>query len=211
MQKVPYAAILKEHQIEEHTACDWFQFCRVVVLDFIESKSEMIGGEGKVVEIDKSKFGKRKYHRGHYVKGQWVFDGIERGTGRTFLVAVHDRSAETLIDIIKQWILPGTTVISDCWAAYSSLREEGCTHFTVNHSIEFVNDTNGAHTNTIESTWKHIKVLLSPCNRKADYVYILAEYMFRQRCKAEDIEPFCKFIEIVTTIDWSNTDPTDVQ
>jgi hypothetical protein len=59
MQKVPYAAILKEHQIEEHIACDWFQFCREVVIDFIESKSEMIGGEGKVVEIDESKFGKR--------------------------------------------------------------------------------------------------------------------------------------------------------
>jgi hypothetical protein len=50
----------------------------------------MMGGEGKVVEIDESKFRKRKYHRGHYVKGQWVFGGIERGTGRTFLVAVHD-------------------------------------------------------------------------------------------------------------------------
>jgi transposase-like protein len=145
------------------------------------------------------------------VKGQWVFGGIERGTGRTFLVAVHDRSAETLIEIIKQWILPDTTIISDCWTAYSSLREEGYTHFTVNHSIEFVNDRNGAHNNTIESTWKHIKVLLSPYNRKADYVYILAEYMFRQRCKAEDVEPFCKFIEIVATIDWSNTNPTDIQ
>jgi hypothetical protein len=72
-------------------------------------------------------------------------------------------------------------------------------------------DTNGAHTNTIESTWKHVKVLLSPYNRKADYVYILAEYMFRQRCKAEDVEPFCKLIEIVATAAWSITDPTDVQ
>jgi len=137
-----------------------------------------------VVEIDESKFGKGKYHQGHYVKGQWVFGGIEMGTGRTFLVAVHDRSAETLIGITKQWILPGTTIISDCWPAYSSLREEGYTHFTVNHSVEFVNDTNGAQTNTIESTLKHVKVLLSPYNRKADYIYILAEYMFRQRCKA---------------------------
>jgi hypothetical protein len=50
--------------------CYWFQFCREVILDFIENKSEITGGEGKVIEIDESKFGKRKYHRGHYVKCQ---------------------------------------------------------------------------------------------------------------------------------------------
>jgi hypothetical protein len=53
--------------------------------------------------------------------------------------------------------------------------------------------------------------LLSPYNRKADYIYTLAECMFWQRCKAEDVELFCKFIEIVATITWSNTNPTDVQ
>lgn len=113
------------------------------------------------------------------MKGQWVFGGIEKGPGRTFLVAVHDRSAETLIGPIKQWILPGTTIISDCWAVYSSLRDEGYTHFTVNHSIPFVDETTGAYTNTIESTRKQVKALLSPYNRKADYVYFIAEYMFR--------------------------------
>ena len=145
------------------------------------------------------------------MKGQWVFGGVERGTGRTLLVAVHDGSAETLIGPIKQWILPGTTIISDCWTAYSSLREEGYTHFTVNLSITFVDQTTGAHTNIIESNWKHVKVLLSPYNRKADYVYFLDEYMFRQKCKAEDIDPFCKFMDTVATIDWSNTDSTDAQ
>ena len=34
-------------------------------------------GLGAVVEIDESKFGKRKYHRSHYVKGQRVFGGYE--------------------------------------------------------------------------------------------------------------------------------------
>jgi hypothetical protein len=82
----------------------------------------------------------------------------------------------------------GTTIISECWAAYSSLREEGYTHFTVNHST-FV-ETIGTHTNTTESTWKHVKVSLNPYNRRGDYIYILAQYMFQQRCKAEDIEPF---------------------
>jgi hypothetical protein len=87
MQKVPSTEI---QYVEQHTASDWFQFCREVLLDFVERNCEMIGEEGKVVEIDESKFGKTKYHRGHYVNGQWVFGGVERGAGITFHVAVHD-------------------------------------------------------------------------------------------------------------------------
>jgi hypothetical protein len=61
--KVPSLAIQQEYQIDQLTACDFFQFCRKMVLEFVESKSEMIGGEGKVVEIDDRKYGKGKYHR----------------------------------------------------------------------------------------------------------------------------------------------------
>jgi len=70
MQKMPSQAIQVEHKIDQRNACDWFQFCKQVVLDFIESKSRITGGEGKVVEIDESKFRKRKYQGGYYVKGQ---------------------------------------------------------------------------------------------------------------------------------------------
>lgn len=84
-------------------------------MTFFSNFKEKIGGPGKTVEIDESKFGRRKYHRGHRVEGQWVFGGIERESGRCFLVPVEDRSAETLVGVIKEWILPGTTIISDCW------------------------------------------------------------------------------------------------
>jgi len=32
-----------------------------------------IGGVIVEVEIDDSKFGKQKYHKGHAIEGQWVF------------------------------------------------------------------------------------------------------------------------------------------
>jgi hypothetical protein len=35
--------------------------------------------------------------------------------------------------------------------------------------------------------------------------------MFRQKFKADNVEPFCKFIEIVASIDWSNKNSTDSQ
>ena len=69
------------------------------------------------------------------MKGQWVFGGVERGSGRTFLVPVRDRTADTLMAVIRAWIEPGTTVISDCWGAYRDLESQGYTNRTVNHSI----------------------------------------------------------------------------
>lgn len=41
-----------------------------------------------IVEIDESKFGRRKYNRGR-VEGQWLFGGFLRGTGRVFIVPVE--------------------------------------------------------------------------------------------------------------------------
>ncbi|KAF8794392.1 hypothetical protein HNY73_002379 [Argiope bruennichi] len=85
----------------QYTASAKFQFINERILEYVEENSEKIGGVGKIVEVDESKFGKRKYNRGHRVEGQWVFGGVERGSGRTFLVAVHDRKAETLVSCIN--------------------------------------------------------------------------------------------------------------
>uniref|UniRef100_A0A915CXL8 Transposase n=1 Tax=Ditylenchus dipsaci TaxID=166011 RepID=A0A915CXL8_9BILA len=38
-----------------------------------------------LVEIDESKFDRRKYNRGHRVEGSWVFGGISRSTGECLL------------------------------------------------------------------------------------------------------------------------------
>jgi transposase-like protein len=121
-----------------------------------------------------------------------VFGGVERGSGKTFLVTVPDRTAETLIAVIKDWIESGTTVISDCWAAYRTVGNEGYRHQTVNHCISFVDPLTGAHTNTIESTWRHVKATLHPYNRMSDYMYSLSEYMFRKKCTSEGRDPFTK-------------------
>lgn len=83
--------ISKQIEIAYKNAIDWSSFCREVLLDaFILNKTKL-GGVGKIVEIDESKFGKRKYHKGKRVEGQWVFGGYERTSGRVFMVSVEDR------------------------------------------------------------------------------------------------------------------------
>ena len=96
--------IMRECSIGSNsTIVDWCYFAREVCLTVLEKESGPIGGPGKIVEVDESKFGKRKYNRGRRVEGQWVFGGIERGSKRCFVVTVGDRSAATLIPLIKHW------------------------------------------------------------------------------------------------------------
>ena len=80
-----------------------------------------IGGPGIEVEIDESKFGRRKYNRGRWQEGHWVFGGIERITGNSFLVEVQKRDAATLIPLIQQYIRPGSTI-------YLQRAEDGRVH-----------------------------------------------------------------------------------
>jgi hypothetical protein len=97
---VSLKVIAKQLKIGYKTTIDWASFCREVVFNGLLSNKEKIGGVDKIVEIDESKFGKRKYHRGHYVEGQWVFGGYERGSGRVFMVPVEQRG-KVLIFILN--------------------------------------------------------------------------------------------------------------
>jgi len=132
----PATKIQSEYRLSSYTVADWGMFCRETMLVFLEGCYVKLGGTNTTVKIDESKVGRRKYHREHTVKGQWLFGGVEGGSDKTFLVTVSDRTAHTLMTIIRDWIKPGTTVIRDSWAAYRDLGAQGYTHCTVNHSIQ---------------------------------------------------------------------------
>ena len=62
-----------------------------------------------------------------------IFGLIQRETGKVALFSVNNRSAAELIPHIQNILLPGTTIISDMWAAYNTLNILGYIHLTVNH------------------------------------------------------------------------------
>ncbi|KAK3892374.1 hypothetical protein Pcinc_003744 [Petrolisthes cinctipes] len=132
-----------------------------------------------IVEIDESKFGKRKYNVGRIVEGQWVFGGICRQTRSFFMVPVPSRDKDTLLAVIKERIEPGTTVISDCWHVYQCLEHEGFTHLTVHHSVNFVDPLSLAHTNNIERLWREVKRKVPLFGRRKKHIVgYLARSMF---------------------------------
>jgi hypothetical protein len=78
-------------EISNKTSVKWASFCREVIYDAFILNKQKLGGSGVEVEIDESKFGRRKYCKGHRVDGQWVFGMFERGTGRVVMIPVEKR------------------------------------------------------------------------------------------------------------------------
>ena len=173
-------------------------FCRELCEVTIFQKRERLGGPEKVMQIDESKIEKRKYYRGYVVEGQWVFGGIEQDSRKCFIVTVEDRTEDTLVSHIQEWVEQGTTIVSDCWKGYVNLEKYGHEHKTVNHSVEFVSPE-GYDTNKIERHWRQMKVNLPTHGRKKErYFSCLAEFLWRYINIGEDL--FFVFLKDVARV-----------
>jgi len=156
--RYPREIVIHETGISNGSVVAFYNFLLEACCIVLQEQSEPIGGPGTFVEIDESKFRTREYHLGKRAKGVWFFGGIERDSNppKCFFIPIEDCSAATIIPVIKQWIKPGTTVLSDCWKQYYLLEAQGYIHSTANHSIEFVSKS-GTHRNNTASHWNALK------------------------------------------------------
>lgn len=188
-------AIISHFHWSSKTVTDWVKFAQQLVgeMVLIQEDDYTIGGPGIQVQIDESKFGKRKYHRGHRVEGVWVFGGVEMTPERKcFLVKVPNRNKTTLRNLIKKFILPGSIIKSDSFTSYINNRTQEShieaipgyfyEHEPVNHSKNFVDPVTGCDTNMIEGTWNGVKRLVPPRKRtEAGVQTCLLEFMWRRQ------------------------------
>ncbi|GFS47192.1 mitotic-spindle organizing protein 2A [Trichonephila clavipes] len=166
---------VKDVRVHKNTVVDWYMFCREVCMAAVLKESEPLGGEGKIVEIDESMFGKMNGAKSN-----------ERGN----------------LSVIKEWVVPGSVIISDCWKAYDCLSHDGYQHLRVNHSLTFKDPETGAHTNPIEGTWSAIKRSLRnhAAHVEGEFDHYLAEYMWRRRRgHSLDDDVFREFLRAITT------------
>ncbi|KAL6463645.1 hypothetical protein MHYP_G00280360 [Metynnis hypsauchen] len=131
-------------------------------------KGQHIGGHRQFIVIDESHFRhKRKYGRGRMAGGwrrrKWVFGMLGVKVGDTnqrkpVLRLIERRSRGELMPLITQHVRRGSTILSDEWHAYrQTLPQLGYRHYTVNHSVSYVDAQTGAHTQHIERAWRTYK------------------------------------------------------
>ena len=144
-------------------------------VEMVDTDDVVIGGAGIVVQVDETKIGKRKYHRGHRVDGAWDVVGVEKTPTRlVFAEVVADRSAATIEGVLYRHIAAGSIVQTDCWRGYSGVAGGlGLEHHTVNHSDWFRDPTTGVETNTVEGTNFAIKRSIPIRNRTEGFISLI--------------------------------------
>ncbi|CAF0934340.1 unnamed protein product [Brachionus calyciflorus] len=195
---------IDEKKVSRYTVSKLFTYLRHFCAIDLERSKIKLGGKNSIVEIDESLFGKVKYNRGKDLRKKqvWVFGLIERNTKKCYVQVVKDRTAQTLLSVIYEHVLPGTIIYSDQWSAYnkiSMLHENSIVHQTVNHSLNFVDPTTFTCTNQIESLWNKIKVKfreMRGCQRLLIQSY-LDEFMWRQNNFLERSTTYQKILEII--------------
>ena len=161
------------------TICKLLKKMAKIIEPKYNAECEMIGGADIIVEVDESKFGKRKYNRGHRV------EGTERKKIR--LIAVDDRTAETLNSKLAKYINPESIIYSDSWKGYKDIIKNFAGHFQVNHSQNYVDPINGAHTNTIEGNWNGIKMNIPYRSRTKERIQLYLIRFMLQRNEGNNL------------------------
>lgn len=110
--------ITHELAVSVNTVKNWYRFCRNFYLKILLARNGKIGGVGMIIEIDISKFGKRKCNQCQRLCQQ-VFNGIYHDLEECFLPMVENRSSETLMKIMNNKIQPGRTIYKNCWKLYN--------------------------------------------------------------------------------------------
>ncbi|KAG0442160.1 hypothetical protein DMUE_0489 [Dictyocoela muelleri] len=141
----------------------------IIVFWYTRTQSnQKIGSLHHFVEVDETHLFRRKNHQGRVLRGQgyWVIGAIDRLTKKIKIESILRRNRMNIESFMLRNVENSSTIISDCWRGYNGLSDLNYTHYTVNHSINFVDPENQLiHTNTIERLWRSLKSNISKNTR----------------------------------------------
>jgi transposase len=189
----------RELGVTYKTAWRMFNKIRTLLADDRDS----LGGEGSTVEMDEtfiggkpSKFKKGRAGRPTMTSSRKtpVFGIVER-SGKIMATVVPDARADTLMPIVRKYVLPKTMIYTDDWHAYWKVGKYGYGHERINHS-QNIYVSGAVHTNTIEGFFalakNGIRGVYHSVSRKHLQSY-LNEYVFRYNHR-EDPVPMFKLV-----------------
>jgi transposase-like protein len=190
-------------QIERETGVTYKTAWRMFkqIRSMLEEGTNPLGGPtSSGVEMDETYHGgRRKGYKGRPGQGdkkQTPVVGIVERKGRVVARATRNVNAETLTDLVREHVLPASTVFTDDFSGYDRLKKHGFTHHRIQHSAK-VYVMGNIHTNTIEGFWNLFKNGVRGVYHSIGQRYLqsyLNEYSFRYNRRFDTQPMFLSFM-----------------
>lgn len=167
-----------------------------------------IGGPGQIVEVDETVISRRgvirtpSSHDDAAADTVWIVGVVDRSSPcNFFLKRVENRQVRTLTDTLRNVICADSVLHTDGYPSYPSVAVNlELSHTVVNHSNGFIT-MNGAHTNSIEGFWAHLKNTMRKEHgvKRVNIDEWLIQYTFKRRyvLHASRDEFGCLFCDIL--------------
>ena len=167
--------------------------------------------EGAAIEMDETYYGgTRKGQFGRPMRGDTkkspVIGLVERSTekrvGRVKALATPDVTAERVLGIVHEHILPKSTVFTDEYRIYDRIGGRVKEHKRINHTAK-VYVMGDVHTNTIEGFWSLVKRGIGGVYHQVSEKYLpsyLNEYSFRYNRRDQGNLIFNAFLQRVVEL-----------
>ena len=183
--------IQRETGVTYKTAWRMFHQIRSLLRDDIEPST----GE---FELDETYIGGRKHgKRGRGASGKALVFGVAKRKGEVSASPINDLKGSTVYPIVKRRVLPTSTVYTDEFKTYDSIKRLGYKHIRVNHGDE-VWVIGNAHTNTLEGFWSLLKRGISGVYHSVSEKWLqnyINEYGFRYNHRKDDKPMFLTVLE----------------
>jgi IS1 family transposase len=189
LDETPICLATEKTNISKPTIIKIYKNLRNVLGKYLEQNPPVIGGNGNIVQIDETVIAKRKHNRGRIIPQKWVVGAIDTVSKDIIIRHLDNRSRDELRNVICDAITESCTVTTDLWRGYLNIFENrDITHNTVNHSENFVDPITGAHTNSIENVWSHLKQSLRrKYQRRSTHLQsYIDEFLWRKKLKNKE-------------------------
>ena len=155
-------------------------------------RATMLGGPGKKVIIDEAQLQNITFP--DHSRTSVIVLGIAC-EGLVLSGIIPDRKRATLVANISRLVRPGSTIVTDCWTGYRTLRDLGWNHIAVNHSRAF-HDFHGNTTNDVERYWTILKRTLRAYRQMSmhNLPALLGEVEFRYNRRHSSLSLFDELI-----------------
>jgi len=199
------AQIQRETGVTYKTAWRMFKQIRTMLDD--ENASPLGGKNGNGVEIDETYIGGRRRGARGRVNAELSPDkktpvvGVVERKGSVRAYVTLDTKKDTIMGIIKERVLPQSTVFTDDYAVYDDLghHRNEYIHHRIRHN-EKVYVVGNVHTNTIDGFWSLVKNGIRGVYHSVGKHYLqtyLNEYSFRYNRRFDEQPMFLSFLQQV--------------